>query len=99
MTEVPGSEWSHDFDVAQALRSAPRLRGAKWRRLAGVGAAMCSRIFRSSLRCSPRRSLAATPAPKGARWVKIADLPGEALPNVMRKVLAHALDREPGHGR
>ena len=37
MTEVPGSEWSHDFDVAQALRSAPRLRkGAKWRRLAGV---------------------------------------------------------------
>ena len=34
----------------------------------------------------------ATPAPKGARWVKIADLPGEALPNVMRKVLAHALE-------
>jgi A/G-specific adenine glycosylase len=33
----------------------------------------------------------AAPAPKGARWVKLADLPGEALPNVMRKVLAHAL--------
>jgi A/G-specific adenine glycosylase len=32
-------------------------------------------------------------APKGARWVKIADLADEALPNVMRKVLAHALDR------
>ena len=29
----------------------------------------------------------------GARWVKIAELPGEALPNVMRKVLAHALDK------
>jgi hypothetical protein len=24
--------------------------------------------------------------------VALADLPGEALPNVMRKVLAHALD-------
>ena len=34
-------------------------------------------------------------APKGASWVKIADLPGEALPSVMRKVLAHALDLEP----
>ena len=33
----------------------------------------------------------AMPAPKGARWVKIDDLPGEALPNVMRKVLAHAM--------
>jgi hypothetical protein len=24
------------------------------------------------------------------RWVALADLPGEALPNLMRKVLAHA---------
>jgi A/G-specific adenine glycosylase len=35
-----------------------------------------------------------TRAPKGARWVGLADLAGEALPTVMRKVLAHALDRE-----
>jgi A/G-specific adenine glycosylase len=33
----------------------------------------------------------ATPAPKGARWVGLAELPGEALPTVMRKVLAHAM--------
>jgi hypothetical protein len=25
------------------------------------------------------------------RWTALADLPGEALPNVMRKVVAHAL--------
>ncbi|MFL5028691.1 MAG: NUDIX domain-containing protein, partial [Xanthobacteraceae bacterium] len=31
-----------------------------------------------------------TPAPDGMRWVEIARLHGEALPNVMRKVLAHA---------
>jgi A/G-specific adenine glycosylase len=32
-----------------------------------------------------------TPAPKGMRWVKLTDAHAEALPNVMRKVLAHAL--------
>jgi len=31
------------------------------------------------------------PAPAGTRWVAAADLAGEAFPNVMRKVLAHAL--------
>jgi hypothetical protein len=31
-----------------------------------------------------------TPAPKGMRWVARADIAGEALPSVMRKVLAHA---------
>ena len=34
---------------------------------------------------------AGTPAPKGMRWVALAELPGEALPSVMRKVVAHAL--------
>jgi len=32
-----------------------------------------------------------TPAPIGMRWVALAELAGEALPNVMRKVVAHAL--------
>jgi len=31
-----------------------------------------------------------TAAPKGTRWIPLAALPGEALPNLMRKVLAHA---------
>jgi A/G-specific adenine glycosylase len=34
---------------------------------------------------------ARTDAPKGTRWVKIAGLEGEALPSLMRKVVAHAL--------
>ena len=34
---------------------------------------------------------ARTPAPRGARWVALASLSGEALPSVMRKVVAHAL--------
>ena len=39
----------------------------------------------------PKKKRAAK-APKGVRWVRLADVPREALPNVMRKVLAHALD-------
>ncbi len=29
-------------------------------------------------------------APPGMRWVKLADLADAALPNLMRKVIAHA---------
>jgi A/G-specific adenine glycosylase len=35
---------------------------------------------------------AAAKPPAGMRWVALADLAGEALPNVMRKVVAHALE-------
>jgi hypothetical protein len=31
-------------------------------------------------------------APAGARWAAIGTLGEEALPNLMRKVIAHALD-------
>jgi A/G-specific adenine glycosylase len=34
---------------------------------------------------------ARTRAPSGMRWVPIATLADEALPNVMRKVVAHGL--------
>lgn len=91
MTEVPGSAWSHDFDVAQALRSAPRFRGAQWRRLPGFVHHVFTH-FPLDLTVFLTRVPRTSAAPKGARWVKIADLPGEALPNVMRKVLNHALE-------
>ena len=92
MTEVPGSAWAHDFDVKTALRCAPRLGAkTKWRKLPGLVRHVFTHfpleltVFVASV---PR----ATPALKGARWVKLSDLPGEALPSVMRKVLSHALD-------
>jgi A/G-specific adenine glycosylase len=94
MTEVPGSAWAHDFDLKSALRSAPRFKTKlKWRKLSGVVRHVFTHfpleltVFIASV---PR----AAPAPKGARWVKVSDLPGEALPTVMRKVLAKALDGE-----
>ncbi|WP_137045702.1 A/G-specific adenine glycosylase [Pseudolabrys sp. FHR47] len=92
MTEVPGSDWSHDFDVGAALDAAPKLSGkVKWRKLAGEVTHVFTH-FPLALTVFVAPVPKATAAPKGARWVKVADLPGEALPNVMRKVLAHALD-------
>ena len=93
MTEVPGSHWAPDFDNATALAAAPRLRGKlKWRKLAGVVTHVFTH-FPLELTVFVAQVPRATRPPKGARWVKLADLPGEALPNVMRKVLAHALDK------
>ncbi len=94
MTEVPGSEWTHDFDIASVLRSAPRLRAkARWRRVSGVVTHVFTH-FPLELMVFVAQVPRATPALKGARWVKLNDLAGEALPNVMRKVLAHALKIE-----
>jgi A/G-specific adenine glycosylase len=89
MTEVPGSAWAHDVDLKNAVDAAPLK--AKWRKLPGVVTHVFTHfpleltVFMAPL---PR----ATAAPKGARWAKVSDLSGEALPSVMRKVLAHALD-------
>ncbi|HZT25489.1 MAG TPA: A/G-specific adenine glycosylase [Pseudolabrys sp.] len=90
MMEVPGSEWSPDFNTALAPRAAPKLDGAGWRRLPGVVRHIFTHfplelvVYRASI---PR----SCKAPKGARWVALPALADEALPNVMRKVLAHAL--------
>jgi len=92
MTEVPGSAWAHDFDIVHALRCAPRLHtNIAWRLLPGVVRHVFTH-FPLELTVFIAPVPRATPAPKGARWVKLVDLPGEALPNVMRKVLAHALE-------
>ena len=92
MTEVPGSVWAPDFDPTRALALAPRFKAkTAWRRLPGVVRHVFTH-FPLELVVLTAAVSRATPAPKGARWVKLADLPGEALPNVMRKVLAHALD-------
>ena len=91
MSEVPGSEWAHDFSVDTASRSAPRIAHAKWRRVPGLVRHVFTH-FPLELAVFVARVPRATKAPKNARWVKLVDASGEALPNVMRKVLAHALD-------
>jgi A/G-specific adenine glycosylase len=94
MTEVPTTEWTHDFDAATALAHAPSLSRVKprWRRLPGTVTHVFTH-FPLELAVYAAVVSTSSEAPSGARWVAVADLPGEALPNLMRKVLAHALER------
>jgi A/G-specific adenine glycosylase len=90
MTEVPSSVWTHDFDEKSALDHAPRLPllQSNWRRVAGVVRHAFSH-FPLELAVYYSVVPTSTLAPTGTRWMAVAELESEALPAVMRKVLAH----------
>ncbi len=91
MTEVPGSEWLAGHDDKAALEQAPELKGvARWHRKAGVVTHVFTH-FPLKLVVYNAKVSARAHAPEGMRWVPIATLKDEALPNVMRKVIAHGL--------
>src|SRR5579872_6709381 len=93
MTEVPGSDWLAAQDDASALKQAPRLNGAgRWHRKVGVVSHVFTH-FPLELVVYTAQVPARTRAPKGMCWVPIATLEGEALPNVMRKVIAHGFNK------
>jgi A/G-specific adenine glycosylase len=101
MTEVPTTQWTHEFDAEEALPQAPRLKRAKpqWQRLPGVVSHVFTH-FPLELVVYRAQVAAGTIAPAGARWIPLADLGGEALPSLMRKVVAHAVSvhpRSPDH--
>jgi A/G-specific adenine glycosylase len=91
MTEVPTSHWLAAQDDKTALTQAPTLKGiARWHRKAGVVTHVFTHfplelvVYTASVPARAR-------APEAMRWVPISTLPDEALPNVMRKVIAHGL--------
>jgi A/G-specific adenine glycosylase len=94
MAEVPTTAWAADFEETKALHEAPRIIGSRksilWRKTAGVVRHVFTHfpleltVYRAEV---PR----AAKAPAGTRWVEIARLGDEALPSLMRKVVAHAL--------
>ena len=96
MTEVPTTQWSPDFDRSTALGSAPRFGSTKrrrapaWRQLRGVVRHTFTH-FPLELYVYAAELPSGTPAPAGTRWVALTDIAGEALPSLMRKVIAHAL--------
>jgi A/G-specific adenine glycosylase len=93
MTEVPTSDWLADQEDDVARAQAPRLvPGLRWRRKAGVVTHVFTH-FPLDLVVYTAAVPVRTRAPDGMRWVKLATLQTEALPNVMRKVVAHALDK------
>jgi len=92
MTEVPGSSWLAAQDDKAALQQAPVLSGVvRWRRKAGIVTHVFTH-FPLELVVYTADVPARARAPAGMRWVPVATLKDEALPNVMRKVIAHGLD-------
>ncbi len=92
MTEVPSSDWIAGQDDKHAQRQAPKLaKLTRWHRKAGVVTHVFTH-FPLELVVYVSQVPARTRAPDGMRWVPIATLADEALPNVMRKVLAHGLE-------
>ncbi|MFL6825216.1 MAG: A/G-specific adenine glycosylase [Bradyrhizobium sp.] len=91
MTEVPTSHWLAAQDDKAALGQAPLLKDiARWHRKQGTVSHVFTHfplelvVYTASIPTSAR-------APTGMRWVSSATLTDEALPNVMRKVIAHGL--------
>jgi A/G-specific adenine glycosylase len=99
MTEVPTTDWLQNFDDAAALADAPRFSLAEagkpmeWRRRAGVVRHVFTH-FPLELSVYVAELPAKTSAPAGMRWVALDGLHAEALPSLMRKVLAHSLRKE-----
>ena len=91
MTEVPGSDWLAAHDDKAALRQAPVLQArARWHRKSGVVSHVFTH-FPLELVVYVTRVAGRSRAPDGMRWVDVATLHAEALPNLMRKVIAHGL--------
>ena len=97
MTEVPTTAWSKDFEDSEALAAAPRFGSARqkirWRRIPGVVRHVFTH-FPLELSVYVAEIPARTRAPSGVRWVAMSELAEEALPSLMRKVVAHALDEK-----
>ena len=97
MTEVPTSGWFAAQDDKTALQQAPMLKGiARWHRKAGVVTHVFTH-FPLELAVYTANVPTRARAPHGMRWVPISTLGDEALPNVMRKVIAHGLGKKPPH--
>jgi A/G-specific adenine glycosylase len=93
MTEVPTSDWRAAQHDKIALKQAVKLKGlSEWHRRVGVVTHVFTH-FPLQLVVYTANVPARTRAPEGMRWVPIATLQDEALPNVMRKVIAHGLGK------
>jgi A/G-specific adenine glycosylase len=95
MTEVPTTAWRADFDLSQALAEAPRFDAPQqrvaWRKLTGVVRHVFTH-FPLELTVYQAEVSRHAVAPAGMRWTPLAQIGDEALPSVMRKVVAHALE-------
>jgi len=87
MSELPTSEWSETYDAVNAMLDAPL--DLRWKKIPGIVRHVFTH-FPLELTVFYARTSMATVAPQDTRWAPGHSLAGEALPTVMRKVLAHA---------
>jgi A/G-specific adenine glycosylase len=96
MTELPTTQWTADFDQRRALLDAPLVSSrTRWRRVPGVVTHVFTHFPLELVVYATEVGLDAQP-PAGMRFVALDRLHDEALPNLMRKVVALAL-AEPGN--
>jgi A/G-specific adenine glycosylase len=87
MTEIPGTQWETGYDLTHAIASAPM--PAVYRKLSTVVEHVFTH-FALTLFIFVAEVPAETEAPQGCRWVGEIALDAEALPSLMRKVVATA---------
>ncbi len=102
MVEVPGTPWIEDgaCEADDALSHAPV--PAAWTRVPGEVRHTFTHfhlelaVFRANV--PPDAEIHGAARPESCMWVARAELRGQALPSVMRKVVAHALDGRADQG-
>jgi A/G-specific adenine glycosylase len=97
MLETPSSPWTEGAGQELQLDQAP-LR-AEWREMPGLVEHTFTHFHLELAvylaEVSTEAKLAKTAQPERCCWVHLRDLHSAALPSVMRKVLAHALEAKP----
>src|SRR5690606_12231511 len=102
MTEVPNTDWTPNFKVADArdatLQLLPNVPEQSWRRLPGSVRHVFTH-FPLELTVLVAEVPKRLRAPRGMRFVSLKKLEGEALPTLMRKVIAHGVRGMPAISR
>jgi len=97
MLETPSSPWTEG--VWQELERDHAPLKAEWRKVPGLVEHTFTHfhlelaVYLAEVASDAKP--AKTAAPERCRWVPVRDLHSAALPSVMRKVLAHALQAKP----
>jgi A/G-specific adenine glycosylase len=97
MLETPSSPWEDKEPNVKAMRDHAPLK-ADWQKLPGLVEHIFTH-FRLELsvycaRVGPDAEVKHSAAPERCRWLKLRELPGAALPSLMRKVIDHALNEK-----
>jgi A/G-specific adenine glycosylase len=94
MLEIPSTPWGGDLlSIKDALRSAPV--SAEWWQVPGTVVHIFTHFRLELTICraivEDQTALTFWAEPERCRWVKRRDLHAQALPSIMRKVIAHGL--------